>query len=757
MNQNGPPILTWGVARPSLVISTSIATFIVTWSLAHGVPITQAILLAVIVVGQSALGAIVWERLCRTRDPHPIESFAAGFVLATTIGTLVDQLLVFWPNRFDVLRIVYVAVGLSATIYWIFYSHHGNTHDRRRTAYILPLSFLAVILGLGPSGGWLSAAIGFGITSVILYTKKIECSKSSQLIALNFVIVACNSTIYLFRPIFTLADWRLFRMFTGSDDQIYSEAASNSLVHFGPFGSIFSLNTHVPYHWFTFAWTGNLGHLINADAFTATLHIATPIGLLFTCLLVWTITHFTTQSDVAAVLAVIATFASNSVPFQFRFIDLINTSNVVSHLWLLLSLLILIRLIPSQIRWGIPLLLMSSVVALLSKVPYGFVLFAGIGPALVVAILSRKLTLLKGFVSLLLLTVSAGIAFIVFLAPQSFQDRKFTFFVNSANFASGSRLYPFVPIVMVCAIAISRFPYYLIGILKSRRTEWPICAFLLSTTTVSLIRFVVRGASAENYFLNAGLLFAGIGIGIFWGMVEDDLSSEFRLAVVLLGMSLGALMLILALVVPIDENRVLFFFLPELFGLLGTIILLLYRRPRTSPDFFAVATIGFAAMMLTVGVGSYLRTSIADPEIEPLSVVAQTEIESLTWIRRNTSFTDILASNRDLCADAQNCEFYETLQVIAAFSDRQVLIEGPRFLNGARNYPTWARERIADSVEFASRPTIETLQKLRNYGVAWFYLDKTDPRAASRDTFDDLPVRFAFENTDTAVIDLRNG
>ena len=766
MSQNGRPITTWRVTRPGFGISISIATFILTWLLAHGVPMTQAILLAVIVVGQSALGAIVWERLCRTRAPHPIESFAAGFVLATTIGTIIDQLLVFWPNRFYTLRIIYVAIGLASTIYWVRRPHHDTYDSRRGWIYILPLSFLAVILGYGITNGWLFAAIGFGLTSVILYIKKIKCSRSAQLLILNAVTIGCNSAIYFFRPAFTLADWRLFRLFTGSDDQIYGEAASNSLVHFGPFNSIFSLNTHVPYHWFTFAWTGNLGHLIDADAFTATLHIATPIGLLFTCLLIWSITHFITQSDIAGVLAVIATFAMSSVPEPLRFIYLINTSNVVSHLWLLLSLLVLTRLLGSQIRSGVPLLIMSSVVAFLSKLPYGFVLYAGLGAAHVVAILSKNLKFWKCAINLFFLVVSAGIAFKTFLEPQSFQDREFRFFVNSANLAVGTRFYPLVPIIMVGTIVFARFPYYLSLLLNSRRTDWPIFAFLLTSTTVSLIRFIVAGASAENYFLSAGLLFAGIGIGVFWGLIEQDLSQTQRRDLLFVGFASGFVILGSSPIIPISRSSAAFFILPVMIGLLGTSTLLFFRRPRTARGFVLVASAGLAATTLGAGVGSYLQHAISKIEIEPGSVVAPAEIESLTWIRTNTGFNDLLASNRNLCVDLQDCGYdetkhvisdFSTRQVIAAFSDRQVLIEGPRFLNGAGNYPTWARERIADSVEFASQPTIENLRKLRDYGVDWFYLDKTDPRAARRDTFGDLPIRFAFENASTAVIDLRNG
>lgn len=574
---------------------------------------------------------------------------------------------------------------------------------------------------------------------------------------LNAVTVACNLAIYFFRPDFTLADWRLFRLFTGSDDQIYSEAASNSLVHFGPFDSIFSLNTHVPYHWFTFAWTGNLGHLIDADAFTATLHIATPIGLLFVGLLIWSITHFITRSDIAGVLAVFATFAMSSVPVPLRFIYLINTSNVVSHLWLLLSLLVLVRLLASQIRWGIPLLMTSSVVALLSKVPYGFVLFAGLGAALVVAILSRSWTFWKGSVSLLLLGVSAGIAFKIFLEPQPFQDRGFTFFVNSANFAIGSRLYPLVPIVMVCAIAFSRFPYYLIGLLNTRRTEWPIFAFLLTAMTVSLVRFMVAGSSAENYFLSAGLLFAGIGIGVFWGLIEPHQSKSDVCVLGLLAVSSCFVTIVVSSSIANSAFDARLTFLPVVIGAVTAVIRLVFSLPRSRHTFMVAASTGLAVGLFGSGIGGYLNQMIEPPRLEPASMVSSKELETLTWIRRNTHSDELLATNRNLCNGLPFCAYDETKPVVSAFTDRQVLIEGPRFLNGARNYPTWARERITDSVEFASHPTIENLQKLRNYGVDWFYLDKTDPRAAISDSFGDLPVRFAFENADTAVIDLRNG
>lgn len=756
MSRFHQPRATQRAASPAIVISASVGVFIVSWSVAHGVPIFQAAILSVIVVGQSSFGATIWQQLCRTGSPHPIESFGAGFVLTSTATTIVDQLLTFWPNRFLFLRIAYVIGGLVATTYWCHRSKANRLPESKNWEYVLPLSFFAVILGVGGGSGWLVAGICLGSATSILYIKNVSCSRPLRLLALIGVVLASNAFIFVFRPTFRIAEWRLFRLFTGSDDLIYSEAAANSLVHFGPFDSIFSLNSHVPYHWFTFAWTGNLGHLVGADEFTATLHIATPIGFLFISFLVWAIAHIITRRHFGGVVAILGTFAMSSFPTPLRFFYIVNTSNVVAHLWLLLTMVVLIRLLSSQIRWGIPLLLLGSNVALISKVPYALILFVGLASALFVVILVKNWTFGRGFSVFLLLGASAGITFILFLKPQPFQDRGFTLYFNSANFGVGTRLYPLVPIVIILAIALARFPYFLVGTFTSRRSDWPIVAFLLVTTSVSLVRYVVLGASAEEYFLSAGLLFAGIGMGVFWGLIEQSLTYQSRKSLILAGALSFSMMVGLALAGQVSEGSSAFFVVPVILGVLFTVFLLFIERPKTAQALLTVASSGFAAIMLGAGIGSFLRIPTVTAELEPGSVVAATEIQSLRWIRENTDFTDLVASNRNLCADLVNCDYDETQQVIAAFADRQVLIEGPRFLNGERNYPAWARERISESVEFAQQPSFESLARLREYGVDWFYLDKTDPRAAPIKSFRNISARIAFETVDTAVIDLRD-
>jgi hypothetical protein len=742
--------------RPEVVILLSVGMFLFSWSLAHGVPVWQSLLLTTFTVGLSSFGAVLWESLCIKRLAHPLESFAAGFVLASSVATVLDQVLIGWSSRFEVLRWSYGLLSIIYSIAWTRRAKNSTEPQSANWEIVLPITFAAVSIAQAGANGWAIATVCFLVIAFCLHMRWLRTDNKLNLIVLLALIATSNAMIYIFRPKFTMADWRLFRMFTGSDDQIFSEAASNSLVHLGPFDSIYSLRTHVPYHWFTFAWTGNLGHLIGGDAFTATLHVAVPIGLLFTALLLWVVVTTITEKHFAGLIAIVATFILSSSPMPLRFIYIINTSNIVSHVWLLLSLLLLVRLLSSTIRFGLPLLCFVSALALLAKVPYGVVLYCGLGAALISAPFSISFSAKKTVVALCSLFVTAVVVFKIFLEPQSWQDRGFRVFFNSANLAVGSRFYPLAPIVLISAIALARFPYYLLAQWTFQRKLQPVIFFIIGSTTMSLVRFFIEGSSAENYFFSAGLLFAGVGIGIYWGSIDDKVLNSTKRRLIAVAFISCCASLSVAIASPTDKHSNWLIFLPILLGGCGVVFSLLIDRPENFWSKLSVITTTFAAIMLGSGVGSFLRISLNQPEIELASVVSPSEIDSLTWIRHNTNARDLLASNRNLCGGISNCDQDETRQVIAAFADRQVLIEGPRFLNGARDYPEWAKSRISVVLDFAASPNIKSLEVLRGYGVDWFYLVKTDPRTAPINEFENLSTPIAYQNSEIAVIDLRD-
>ena len=732
-----------------------IAAFFFFWSVAHGVEFRVAARLTALILSQCAFGALIWQSLSIKRRPPLIEEISVGFVIGSTLSAILNQVLVSWQGRFGALFYFNLVVGGISAWQWIPNSTRNNNIEQAEP-YVLLLSAACVALGFGWSHGWFVFAVCMLITAFIIAFKPAIFQTLQGTLVCVGLIGLSSVAIFEFRPSISTSTWQLFQLFTGTDDQIYSEASSNSLVHLGPFDSIFAPGHHVPYHWFTFAWAGNLGHLIGADAFTATLHIATPVGFFFIALLIWSIASDLTGNKIGGFVALLATFGTSSLPTPLRFVNQINTSNTVTHLWVLLAILLLIRLLDGSLRFAGSLLCLCAAIVFLAKVPYGVVLYLGLFAALAMSVFTKKLSATRGALVLLGLIVCGCLSYLIFLSPQPFQDRGFTFLTNSANFGIGTRLYPLVPLVLVSAIAISRFAYVLLSQTIWVRRNLEIATFFLIGTSAGLIRFIVEGSSAENYFLNTGLLIAGLGIGVYWGLAWPRLTSPIRRTVMVLFVLSAIINLGASFVTDIQKQSAPLVLLPVALGVVAVIAVsgaYLVKYRRLSILVFPV----LASVLLGSSFGAFLRISRMEPEIEPASVVTDAEIEGLTWLRSMTNFSDLIATNRNLCDIQTPCDYDETRQVVAAFSDRKVFIEGPRFLNGARNYPDWAKDRIRDVLQFAETPSKISLDVLRSSGVDWFYLVKTDPRVAPIRSFAELTTPIVFENSEVAVIDLRTG
>jgi hypothetical protein len=137
-------------------------------------------------------------------------------------------------------------------------------------------------------------------------------------------------------------------------------------------------------------------------------------------------------------------------------------------------------------------------------------------------------------------------------------------------------------------------------------------------------------------------------------------------------------------------------------------------------------------------------------------VVTLDELNALHWLRGNSDSNQLLATNRNLCGDDTSCIFNETHQVISAFTGRAVLIEGPRFLNGARNYPDWAQYRISSSLEFAHNPSRQSARVLKSQGVDLFYLVKTGTDVGINSVRISDVAKLVFENSTIAIYELKN-
>jgi hypothetical protein len=115
---------------------------------------------------------------------------------------------------------------------------------------------------------------------------------------------------------------------------------------------------------------------------------------------------------------------------------------------------------------------------------------------------------------------------------------------------------------------------------------------------------------------------------------------------------------------------------------------------------------------------------VRPPEYAPRgSIAADVDLSSLEWLRNNSDPSELVATNRFLCPGLDACDFDDASFLISAVANRQVYIEGPRFVAGGRPYPSWITDRISVSRSFAEAPSDQNFNKLRASGVSWFYLD----------------------------------
>jgi len=109
------------------------------------------------------------------------------------------------------------------------------------------------------------------------------------------------------------------------------------------------------------------------------------------------------------------------------------------------------------------------------------------------------------------------------------------------------------------------------------------------------------------------------------------------------------------------------------------------------------------------------------------------EVEAKKWILSNTSEYAIIATNH-ICPLGESCSL-DGETPIAAWTQRRTLIEAERFITGrrvdetlfkelsTRGHPDWVNERRDTAIRFANRPTKELLEKLKGWGVEWFWVD----------------------------------
>ena len=696
--------------------------------ISRGLPAGESIRVVLLIAAQTFVGAAIWIRLTKAETISVIELLATGFALGSALFTVVDQGLIFFslsPNDY-VLPFLLFLIALIARRTQIN-ANEMLTIGQQDFVSLLVVS-ICVFLGSGEfsHGSFIAVAI-LASTCILLIKRKMSLFESTvtSAMSLGFAVVA----FILYKPPISYSSWFLRPLFTKTDDAVFSESVAYSLSVFGPSNYAAAVGTDLRYHWFSLAWSGLIQRSASVSPFGMTLHVVPVTSFFVIAMLLIAIGRRIGFGQRYLFIAPLVLFISSSAPEQLRFFSEINTSNIMTYVWSLTFLMVLILHSLNWFRYSNIFLAFFAGVTLLSKIPYAIALVVGIATSSIYIFITNSQKRKTVLVQLSLIAIVLISVFTLFLTPHGWEKRTYFLDWNLMNLAVGSQFRVPIAVTFILILLFTRFP-----LLFARKNNYEITVlklFILGAVSTSLFRFILNGNSTEIYFLSSALVFGSLGTAIAIKELTQD-THQFR-TWELLGM--GSCSGLLSFAIIEISNRSDFqdgrwwqsnlqIVVPFLVAVSTCMGVLTLKRKSLGPDPIRLTAILLIVCLIGANAGIYVVQAVKSPVYAPRGIIAaDVDLSSLQWLRNNSDPSEIVATNRFLCPEIDPCGFDDSSFLISAVANRQVYIEGPRFVAGGRPYPNWITDRISVSRSFAEAPSDQSFKKLRANGVSWFYLD----------------------------------
>lgn len=708
-----------------LVNKVIFPSLLIGWLFVQGVSIEHGISITAVLSVQVLTGIYSWKLLNRESTGITPESLGMGLATGSVLATVSNQIFLNTPLK----PIAWVIPSMViATLAMRHQRSNLNSTSRVQDFRWIFIMAASVILGFGK----FQNGYGFALLTLVFGYHFSRTKRPRPQISIFFATSVIALLILRFlRPLTEYGSFRLRPLYTGTDDLVFSESLSNSLSHFGLNDYGAAIGSPIRYHWFSLAWSGLTSQVSASAPFDVTLHVVPIVAFFGISCLLWAIVFRLTLSEAASNIAVLVLFATDSLPEQIRFFFVSNTSNTLSHIYVLASMLMFLRAIETyQKRWLI-IYPISIAITFLAKTPYGAVLLVATLSALIFSYIKIPKYRSYSVILTLLSLLSTATTYMLFLKPNNWEQRSFRISLNPFHFEDISFRTMATTVILIVSLCTVRFPISsIIYRMPQQQFIRTFYVFLSTGMIAGLARFVFDGGSAEQYFLNSSLIFGSILTSSSIFHLTLNLSKASRRSLILLFWSTVVISALLFRFI-LDDSHISQFptgvNLQILFSLAIAIIMAIvfffvFRSQFKFPRL--LIHISVIVSVLGVSIGTYsLRAIEHDSYNFTETVASTTDLSSLDWVRLNVDESDILATNRFLCNQDIACEFDDSSFLISAVSGRRVLIEGPRFVVGGRPYPDWVMDRIKLSVAFANAPTDALFAELQGFNVRWFYLD----------------------------------
>ena len=684
-----------------------------------------------VVLLQTASGAYLWQLVRRGRA-HLLEVLGLGLALGTASASLCGVLLWQWLPVWGWAVPSMIALVLAFCLQW----RSGSTLSRQET----PSPSGRRLAIDRPSLVALIVSLGFGA---------IALAASLRSYPLNW-----SGTLTTYHP-----------------DMLFFEALSTSLAHFGPSESIFSNNifvagSEIRYHWLSYAWSGQISQVIDAQPFLVLTRVLPVTALIGAVLIAVAWTRRLTANRWAPTIAAVLIVTGGYVGATYgTILNFDSPSQQLATVWVLALCLALWQVAaakePARFAALLLVILGLSAAATLGKVSTGVVALAAWGLVALIAAIRREPWAARAWAALAAAGIGAAAVYLAYISGSAeggglglgslLNKASSVQGLNPTDARWGIALGTGFLLLAMAARWIG-----LVWLVGSRSSRWePATIFGVGLVVASVASvLLISGGLNDTWFALAASAPLAVISALGIAHALQAVAPRMRwiptwpvAAAVLVGVLASALIAVTWTFGPGNSPFLRWAgpLLAFLLAFAGALVVTAIWRSQLGSHVLRTA-IALALVSLTVmaagarvlGVSSssfgiQAEAGISTSEFVPITpfIIAKDLVPVTSWTDNER------AAGQYLAAHAQEDDIIATnitySPLVAALGQRRTLISGIQYQApyGRPSMLQSIKDRETISIEFANNPGDSTAANLCNSGVTWVWIDPR--RTTTRD------------------------
>ncbi len=705
--------------RPVIISGLAAALAALAWFIATGIALGPAVLVICALGIQTATGGWVWAALRRRSGAgaSAIEILAMGCAIGTVLAMVSGVLL---------RPLIPMDFGWAAPTVVLF---AFLIIARRAQAIVEPRVSSPIMWPSLP----VAAAVGLGVV-------------------LGLAAALVNLAHY---PLRWTGDWSQYH-----PDMVFFEALSTGLARYGPGQSVFMAGADFRYHWFTYAWSGQLTESFHLAPFVSLTRVLPFVTVLATAALaaVWTGRH--TKNPWAPALAVALVTSGGYLGASYGILlNFDSPSQAMATVWLLALAFAITEYLDGSL--GRPALWVIGALGVAcagGKASAAIVMIGAVGVALVLGYLGRVAWRRRAVWALVTIGPLSGVTYLLVLSgsaslgglhPLTWDLRAST--VQGLNLNSTG--WGIAAGTAFLLIAILPRWAGLAGFWLDRQRAWSLPSIIgigLAVTAVTPLLLFSHGVDELWFALSASAplaVISAIGVGLAWERLSIGGRPVGSLAVLSLGVGLLALVIASALWVQGDNATVSMRAWGPVaalaaVGVLAAVCAVLMRRRIAAKPLEIGITLFITALVVAASLARLtpafgpLRLSSAEAPVGAESLSTQSsdvravefevggqdapaknewssaEVEAADFLRDHSGRADVVATDRPASS------------LVPALTGLRTFISGVEY-QLARGRPSDVIDipvRVAIAERLSAGPNAGDLEALCSTGVTWLWV-----------------------------------